>query len=293
MEKFRTRTEKKLRKRNFLLVGGAVALLAVFVLVVILSLGAESGEKSGENITKTTETTPLVTESASEDETEASVKETETTVGVSLEEVSETVAQHSEKFLEILSRAGYTEEMLSGTQLITVESYGVNAVVNSFEKIDGVWTQSEVLLDKDGYVGTEGVSSDASEYASYTPKGLFPLGTGFGINPDPGTQLSYFQVTEDSYWVDDVNSEYYNQHVEGKEGKDFESAEHLIDYRGSYDYCVFVEYNTNPVVPGKGSAFFLHVGESPTAGCVAVSEAAMINTLCWLDKDCFPQILIF
>lgn len=220
----------------------------------------------------------------------------ETTISVE-SSVIETTEHHekenSEKFDYYIAKAGYIEENIKYNQLIIVESHNMTAILNCFEKRDGVWEDVSELDDISGYVGIQGVSLNASEYESYTPKGLFGIGTGFGICDDPGTGLDYFKVTQDSYWVDDVDSAYYNQHVEGLSDKDWLSAEHLIDYPGSYNYCVFIEYNSNPVIPGKGSAFFLHVGTKPTAGCVAVSESSMINILKWLQKDKSPAILIY
>ena len=35
-------------------------------------------------------------------------------------------------------------------------------------------------------------------------------------SPYPGTELSYTQVDDTYYWVDDVNSRYYNQFVTTK-----------------------------------------------------------------------------
>lgn len=125
-----------------------------------------------------------------------------------------------------------------------------------FEKTGDVWNYASELYETTGYVGIQGTSEYASEYASYTPIGLFSVGTGFGICQNSGTGLDYFEITEDSYWVDDADSMYYNQHVEGTENQDWQSAEHLIDYQGSYNYCAFIEYNTNPVKAGKGSAIF-------------------------------------
>ena len=43
-----------------------------------------------------------------------------------------------------------------------------------------------------------------------------------------------------------------------------------------YDLVAVVGFNDDPVVPGKGSAIFLHLARpdySPTAGCVALGEA--------------------
>lgn len=176
-------------------------------------------------------------------------------------------------------------------QLITVEAVGPVAELRFFEKHNGVWSEAIPLVS--GFVGAMGVSQDASEYADYTPAGLFSIGTAFGILDNPGTSFPYFKVTEDSYWVDDPDSEFYNRHVEGTEGADWQSAEHLIDYQPNYNYAAFIEYNAEPVIPGMGSAFFLHVGYAPTAGCVAISEDTMKQVLCWMREESSPHILIF
>jgi L,D-peptidoglycan transpeptidase YkuD (ErfK/YbiS/YcfS/YnhG family) len=50
------------------------------------------------------------------------------------------------------------------------------------------------------------------------------------------------------------------------------SAERLWRSDNVYDLIVVVGYNDAPVVPGAGSAIFLHVARpnySPTAGCIA------------------------
>ena len=54
---------------------------------------------------------------------------------------------------------------------------------------------------------------------------------------------------------------------------------------GLYDLVVVIGYNTDPVVPGRGSAIFLHVARpdfSPTAGCIAIARdplAALLGLL--------------
>lgn len=292
-KKFQSRAcsayKRKHRRNTFLRAISIV--VAVFVIVLLLGLCGKS--KLGENDTKNTvlqiTTSPTnTTETTQVYETVQSEIDEQFTEPATAE-----IKENSAEFEEIIGRAGYRAEDFEFSQLITVDAVGSYATVNAFEKVDGVWVKSEVLCDVSGCVGTQGVSADASEYASYTPKGLFSLGTGFGICDDPGTGLDYIKISEDSYWVDDVNSKYYNQYVEGTEDKDWSSAEHLIEYSGAYDYCVFIEYNTNPVVPGNGSAFFLHVGTTPTAGCVAIDESDMTDALRWLNKGQSPHILIF
>ena len=61
----------------------------------------------------------------------------------------------------------------------------------------------------------------------------------------------------------------------------------------SYRYGFVINYNMNPVVSGAGSAIFFHVSHnSPTAGCVSVSEDKVLDYLARLDKSKNPYILI-
>ena len=54
-----------------------------------------------------------------------------------------------------------------------------------------------------------------------------------------------------------------------------------------------IDYNRWPAVPGKGSAFFLHVTNgAPTAGCVAVPQASLLAIMKWLNPAARPLISI-
>jgi L,D-peptidoglycan transpeptidase YkuD (ErfK/YbiS/YcfS/YnhG family) len=62
-----------------------------------------------------------------------------------------------------------------------------------------------------------------------------------------------------------------------------------------YKYGIVIEYNTDPIIKGNGSAIFLHIwkGEGlPTVGCVAVSEEDIIKIMGWLDPAASPLIII-
>ncbi|HEV2187323.1 MAG TPA: hypothetical protein VGR70_08950, partial [Stellaceae bacterium] len=51
---------------------------------------------------------------------------------------------------------------------------------------------------------------------------------------------------------------------------------------GLYDLIVVIGYNADPVVPGRGSAIFLHCARpdfSGTEGCIAVAREALIPLL--------------
>ena len=100
-------------------------------------------------------------------------------------------------------------------------------------------------------------------------------------------------MTERDFWIDDPGSLQYNQWVAG----DVPRVSHEVLRRRDnlYKYAVVIEYNANPVVPGMGSAIFLHVwraAKKPTAGCVAMAEADILRFLQWLDKRQSPVILL-
>lgn len=125
-----------------------------------------------------------------------------------------------------------------------------------------------------------------------TPSGTFALRRAFGYEDGVQTGLDYRAVTEKDFWIDAPASPLYNQWVTG----DVPMVSHEILRRPDdlYKYAVVIEYNTDPVVPGLGSAIFLHVWRGPnepTAGCVAMGEADLLRFLRWLDIRQNPVII--
>lgn len=137
-----------------------------------------------------------------------------------------------------------------------------------------------------------------------TPLGEYSLGIAFGIH-DLNIDYPYIKIDDNSYWVDDVNSKFYNCFVQighvnnfgypyivsGKED-DFSSAEHLIDFPESYEYAIFTGYNSFNI-KGKGSAIFLHCHSGEfTDGCISISREDMIWILKFIDNSFNPIIEI-
>ena len=57
---------------------------------------------------------------------------------------------------------------------------------------------------------------------------------------------------------------------------------------GLYDIVVVLGHNDDPVVPGAGSAVFLHIARpdySPTAGCAALCHADLLEFLAQAGPD--------
>ena len=173
-------------------------------------------------------------------------------------------------------------------QLIFVSASGTTATIAMVTRdADGTWSED---LCTSGYVGSAGVG-ETTEWNHRTPRGQFGFTYAFGILPNPGTKLSYTQVDDTYYWVDDVNSRYYNQFVTTKTTpKAWNSAEHIIEINPAYHYVLSLDYNPNCTL-GVGSAIFLHCSTNrPTGGCISVPEDQMITILKNVQPGC--QIII-
>ena len=126
-----------------------------------------------------------------------------------------------------------------------------------------------------------------------SPTGIFKLGKLFSYEKQFNTLLENQQTTKEDKWIDDVNSPDYNKHVIG--ATEAKSYENLLLNTDVYKYCTVIEYNTNPVVKGKGSAIFFHLALKPasfTSGCVAIQEEFMKVMVNWLDPKQNPTIIM-
>ena len=87
------------------------------------------------------------------------------------------------------------------------------------------------------------------------------------------------------YWVDDVNSDDYNELIKTSIKPMF-SVEHLMDYvDDAYEYAIEIKINPDNI-KGKGSAIFLHCKRKDyTAGCVAIEKEDMKKLIGMIDSD--------
>jgi len=172
------------------------------------------------------------------------------------------------------------------SQIVLVEHKGGSkAELTIHEKKHGVWEQ---LYSCTAYVGANGIGK-TREGDKKTPSGTYNLTQPFGIKADPGAYSNYIQVTKNHYWCGTSGSEYYNQLVDTRKVNRARTSsdEFLINYKGYYNYCMFIDYNKEGTA-GKGSCIFLHCtgGKSSTAGCIAVPEKVMKNIICWAKPGC-------
>jgi L,D-peptidoglycan transpeptidase YkuD (ErfK/YbiS/YcfS/YnhG family) len=122
-------------------------------------------------------------------------------------------------------------------------------------------------------LGPAGIAHKTGEGDGITPRGSFPVREIF-YRADriakPRTALPLRAIAKDDGWCDAPDDPNYNRLVKlpyGASAEEMWRADHL------YDLVVVLGYNDDPVVPGKGSAIFLHLAQndySHTQGCVAL-----------------------
>jgi L,D-peptidoglycan transpeptidase YkuD (ErfK/YbiS/YcfS/YnhG family) len=125
------------------------------------------------------------------------------------------------------------------------------------------------------------------------PAGFFALGPVFGdaAHQKYALKMPFLAVTDDLECVDDPDSRHYNQFASSSQ-RDWKSAERMSEQEALYALGVFVQHNTDPVEPGKGSAIFLHIGEGTgTAGCTALEAQALRALVAWLDAAQHPCLV--
>lgn len=133
-------------------------------------------------------------------------------------------------------------------------------------------------------LGRSGVAAPATkrEGDGATPLGAWPMRRLYW-RPDrlerPATALPVEALTPEAGWCDDPDDPLYNRPV-------------ILPYPGRherlwrednlYDLIVELGYNDDPVVPGLGSAIFLHLARpdfAPTEGCIACARTDFLALL--------------
>lgn len=194
------------------------------------------------------------------------------------------------QILMSLSAIKNTPEMTS--QILLVQSLGTfKAQITICQRQDNTWRR--VLAPPfPGVIGKEGIAfkGQKKEGDLKTPAGLYSIGTAFGTQP-VALKMDFKYITAEDKFIDDVSSKNYNTWVTSE--TDAKSYERMLI--PPYKLGAVINYNMKPIVPGAGSAIFMHLWRShdkPTNGCVAMDEPHLKTILHWLDKRQHPYIYI-
>lgn len=202
--------------------------------------------------------------------------------------------------LAVLEASSSVSALPAATQSVIVEVSSATATVGTLkliETVDGI--ERVVLGPVPARVGRNGVKRDRREGDGTTPLGSMAITGAFGSAAKARTDLAYRRVVEGDCWISDVGDQLYNRRVRRTRCDAPNEDLYRIATGGAYEYALTTAYNTNPVVPGKGSAIFVHVHSydaagriKPTSGCVSVSRSVMKRLYAMLDPAKSPVLMV-
>ncbi|MGB2952112.1 MAG: L,D-transpeptidase family protein [Gaiellaceae bacterium] len=157
-----------------------------------------------------------------------------------------------------------------------------------WQSVAGPWT---------AWLAQRGVSDRHRERDHTTPTGAYGFDrVMYGIAPNPGVRYAYHRIVCGDWWVEDPRSPYYNRfhHVRCGSKPPFRvTSEDMSRSPTAYRHLAVIRYNTEPIVPGRGSGIFLHASTGrPTLGCVSLPLAQLLTVLRWLQPASAPLIVI-
>jgi L,D-peptidoglycan transpeptidase YkuD (ErfK/YbiS/YcfS/YnhG family) len=140
-------------------------------------------------------------------------------------------------------------------------------------------------------IGRGGVRADKHEGDGATPSGILPLRRLLYRSDRldaPSTSLPCKPLTENDGWCDDPTHPDYNHQIHLPHPA---RHERLWLNDEIYNIIGVLGYNDDPVIPGRGSAIFLHIARPdmrPTDGCIALS----LEDLSWLLAQGLETIIV-
>jgi L,D-peptidoglycan transpeptidase YkuD (ErfK/YbiS/YcfS/YnhG family) len=175
----------------------------------------------------------------------------------------------------------------------------------------GKWSQRgasmPVLFGKDGLAWGSGLAGQyetglrKKERDGRAPAGVFRIGKIYTYDArlPAGADFPFHQVTASDAWIDDPAHPDYNRFVTIPDAANpppwFEKQK-MRHHDFAYRWLVEIRHNSDPPVPGLGSAIFFHIRRGvsrPTAGCTTMAENDLVRVIRWLRaarNPCFALL---
>lgn len=188
--------------------------------------------------------------------------------------------------------------------IVTADTWGSNlATAALWEKnSDGEW--KNVTGDNQARIGLKGfkVGDARSEGDGTTPAGMYRLTSTFGSAEEGGTNLPYTQVKRGHCWISDTKDPGYNTWTTrspcGVGNVDL--YERAVKEK-IYAKTIVVDFNTAPIVNGRGSAIFVYRHEyvngergqaRATKAGITLSNNDLSDVFRRLNEDFQPVIIL-
>ena len=182
----------------------------------------------------------------------------------------------------------------------------VHGTIQLFERPRGgtwnaVTAPFSVLFGKNGVAWGTGLAGQdepglrKKERDGRAPAGVFRIGKIYTYDAQlpPGGDYPFHQVSEADLWSDDPRSPNYNRHVviDPKNPPDNYSHEKMRSGDFAYHWLIEIRHNSDPPIPGDGSAIFFHIRRGvnrPTTGCTTMAQPDLVKIVTWLREDRHP-----
>ena len=130
-------------------------------------------------------------------------------------------------------------------------------------------------------IGFAGILKKTIEGDGVTPLGIFRLLSIYYREDRVGnifTKLPKYKISRHMGWSDDPKDPQYNKLIRIPRKFGFEK---VFRKDKAYDIIIITDFNSNPVVPNKGSAIFIHCdnGSEHTHGCVSLKKRDILRIL--------------
>jgi L,D-peptidoglycan transpeptidase YkuD (ErfK/YbiS/YcfS/YnhG family) len=147
-----------------------------------------------------------------------------------------------------------------------------------------------------GLEGQNEIGLRKTERDGRAPAGIFRIGKIYTYDAQlpAGSDYPFHQVTIADAWSDDVNSPDYNRFVtvpDPAHPPPWFAKQKMRHNDFAYRWLVEIRHNSDPPVPGAGSAIFFHIRRGvsrPTAGCTTMAEPDLVKLIRWLRAPRYP-----
>ncbi len=150
-----------------------------------------------------------------------------------------------------------------------------------------------------GVLGTNEAGPKKVERDKRTPAGLFAIGTIYTYDPalPEGADYPFHTIGPGDAWIDDPLNPLYNRHVVVDPANPppwFEKQKMRLN-DPPHRWLVEIRHNSDPPVPGAGSAIFFHIqrgNDRTTSGCTVMSAGNLRTLIRQLSRTGRPHYAV-
>ncbi len=132
------------------------------------------------------------------------------------------------------------------------------------------------------------------------PAGIFALGKIYTDETalPRGADYPFHTVTPADAWIENPEHPQYNRHVRIADPANppaWFKKEQMRQNDPAHRWKIEILHNTNPPIPGAGSAIFFHIWRGPnrhSAGCTTMPQDQILEIIRWLRTDADPHYVL-